>query len=640
MNASPDFQQLQQSRLLLQARLSETRRSYDGLRSQLAQHQSRLTWQPDVKAVLDALQKREHERTVGAYEQLLTALMQDVLPGSRELVMDLHTHAGVPALDLFIRKSNGPLEDALHGTGGSVTNILSAGLRAIALVRSGKRRFMVMDEADCWIKPLWAPRFAEVIQQMAQELNVQILMISHHSETIFPTIRHKLLLEKGADGLHAQWSPSSDIPVWEDEQEGIRSITLEDFQSHKFTHLSLSPGVTFLSGDNDIGKSAAVRALRSIFLGEGSNTVIRHGQKSARVTLDFGPHHVLQWERHSKGKVIETYRHYQAALGADNFIQATDGAKSVPDWLEPTFGIGLIDGLDVQLCHQKEPIFLLNKPSTVRAKALAIGDDAGHVQAMLSIDKRETLDARSAIKTGEKTLERMSRAILALSPIQNSQENWDQLHRFDLEAQERQAQLVQARQLLHRWLAGEAKRQALGELANSQAPDLPLLKTQSDWKPLAKRWQVSGQKAQALLALQETSFTATPPTLQAPAMVELGQRWERAGTTQAILAEPLARPALSIPQPVLQPAAVQLEARWRKNVARHQALEPLGVPFPPLPSSGDEVLALHDLGERWQSSQQQLHHCTHSLEEVANQEAKVRQDKALCPTCGQFWQPA
>lgn len=640
MNASPDFQQLQQSRLLLQARLSETRRSYDGLRSQLAQHQSRLTWQPDVKAVLDALQKREHERTVGAYEQLLTALMQDVLPGSRELVMDLHTHAGVPALDLFIRKSNGPLEDALHGTGGSVTNILSAGLRAIALVRSGKRRFMVMDEADCWIKPLWAPRFAEVIQQMAQELNVQILMISHHSETIFPTIRHKLLLEKGADGLHAQWSPSSDIPVWEDGQEGIRSITLEDFQSHKFTHLSLSPGVTFLSGDNDIGKSAVVRALRSIFLGEGSNTVIRHGQKSARVTLDFGPHHVLQWERHSKGKVIETYRHYQAALGADNFIQATDGAKSVPDWLEPTFGIGLIDGLDVQLCHQKEPIFLLNKPSTVRAKALAIGDDAGHVQAMLSIDKRETLDARSAIKTGEKALERMSRAILALSPIQNSQDNWDQLHRFDLEAQERQAQLVQARHLLHRWLAGEAKRQALGPLANSQAPDPPLLKTQSDWKPLAKRWQVSGQKAQALQALQETSFTAIPPTLQSPALVELGHRWERAGITQAILAEPLARPALSIPQPVLQPAAVQLEARWRKNVARHQALEPLGAPLPPLPSSGDEVLALHDLRERWQSSQQQLRHCTHSLEEVANQEAKVRQDKALCPTCGQFWRPA
>ena len=639
MNAPPDFQHLQQSRLLLQARLAETRRSYDALRSQLAEHQSRLTWQPDVKAVLDALQKREHERTVGAYEQLLTALMQDVLPGSRELVMDLHTHAGAPALDLFIRKSNGPLEDALHGTGGSVTNILSAGLRAIALVRSGKRRFMVMDEADCWIKPLWAPRFAEVIQQMAQELNVQILMISHHSETIFPTIRHKLLLEKGADGLHAQWSPSSDIPAWEDDQEGIRSITLEDFQSHKFTHLSLSPGVTFLSGDNDIGKSAVVRALRSIFLGEGSNTVIRHGQKSARVTLDFGPQHLLQWERHSKGKVIETYRHYQAALGADNFIQATDGAKSVPDWLEPTFGIGLIDGLDVQLCHQKEPIFLLNKPSTVRAKALAIGDDAGHVQAMLSIDKRETLDARSAIKTGEKTLERMSRTILALSPVQNSQNNWDQLHQFDLEAQERRSQLAEARQLLERWHAAEEKRQALGALAVYQAPDLPLLKTQADWKPLARRWQSGMQKAQALRTLQEASFTVTPPSLHAPALVELGQRWERAGATLSILNETIARPGLDIPQPVLPQAAVQLEERWRKNVARLQALEPLATPLPALPSSGQDMFVLHDLGKRWQSSQQQLHKCAHSLEEVANQEKEVRQDKALCPTCGQLWQP-
>lgn len=637
---NPDFHQLQQSRLVLQARLAETKRSYESLRSQVAHHQARLNWQPDVKAVLDALQKKEHERTVGAYEQLLSALMQDVLPGPRELVMDLHTHGGVPALDLYIRKGNGPLEDALHGTGGSVTNILSAGLRAIALVRSGKRRFMVMDEADCWIKPAWAPRFAEVIQQLAEELNVQILMISHHPETLFPMIRHKLLLERGADGLHAQWSPSSDIPVWEEDQEGIRSITLEDFQSHKFTHISLSPGVTFLSGDNDIGKSAVVRALRSVFLGEGSSTAIRHGQKSTRVTLDFGPQHFLQWERFAKGKVIETYRHYKADQGPEHSIQATDGAKTAPDWLEPTFGIGLIDGLDVQLCHQKEPIFLLNKPSTMRAKALAIGDDAGHVQAMLSIDKRETAEARSTIKNGEKTLERMSRTMLVLSPIQNSQDDWEQVQGFQQAAQERQTRLEEARHLLERWARAQSQAAALEGFAVAEPVEVPILKSNPEWGYLAQRWKGSQRKLDALTSIAQSTFDTSVPVLQAPAAADLERRWRRSSNTQQALASVVSQPLPALPQPSLSPGLLQLESWWHRNLSRLDALKDLVTPFPSLPSVGEAVGALRELGQRWEGSQRQLQECSHTLKKVSDDEQALRHHKALCPTCGQVWQPA
>lgn len=635
----PIFQNLHETRLVLLARQSETKRAYDTLRSQMAFYQDRLTWQPDVKTVLDTLQRKEHERTVGAYEQLLTALMQDVLPGPRELVMDLHTHGGVPALDLFIRKGSDPLEDALHGTGGSVTNILSAGLRAIALIRSGKRRFLVMDEADCWIKPQWAPRFAEVIQQLAVELNVQILMISHHSESIFPTIRHKLLLERGADGLHAQWSPSSEIPVWEDGQEGIRSITLEDFQSHKFTHISLSPGVTFLCGDNDIGKSAIVRALRCVFLGEGSKTVIRHHQKSTRVTIDFGPQHFLQWERFPKGKILETYRHYEGEKGPSDPIQAADGAKAVPDWLEPTFQIGLIDELDVQLRHQKEPIFLLDKPSTVRAKALAIGDDSGHVHAMLAIDKKETADARSSIKQGEKALERMSRVLLALNPVLASQDHWEGVKRQQNAFSERQSELEELTLLSARWSGSKQRQQALQALGQVAMPMIPKLMFKPELESLARQWRVSHQKFQALEAMTASRLPQAP-TLKAPPLEALERRWAQADKTYQSLAPAVRRPLASLPQVSLSQDLVQLEARWRRSGARQVALALISPPFPPLPPRGRELGDLEELLTRWSSNTEKSHSSQQQLSQLRQEEEELRQHQALCPTCGQLWQPS
>ena len=633
---------LRRPRLALEARHDQSKRLYRDLHAQVLAHQARLSWQPEVKQVLETLQSREHERAVGAYEQMLTALLQDVLPGPQEVVMDLHAHGGLPALDIFRRKGLGqPLEDVLNGAGGSVANVLSTGLRAIALIRSGKRRFLVLDEADCWIKPAWAPRFASVIQQLAEQMNVQVLMISHHDESLFPMIPHRLRLERHAQGLAAQWSPSAEQPMWDPTQIGLRSILLEDVQSHVATHLPLAAGVTLLCGDNDIGKSTVVTALRAVFLGEANDTVIRHHCKSARVTLDFGPDHVLRWERHAKGKVREGYRLYRPEDGADRPLHATNGAKAVPDWLEPALGIGPIEGMDVQIGLQKEPIFLLNKPSTLRARALAIGQDAGHVQAMMAIDKRENADAKNAIKQGEQQLEQLQRAMGATQPLVDRRAGWEELERQSVSLDASRQEMEVYQDLARRWRTAVDRASALDALTHGASPTVPTLNADPRHHQLKNRWSRAAQLTSALRGLGERTTRTAPLPPQAPRLVALAERWRQVQRRRDALAHMGQRPELGLPadlSPIGQWRA--LAQRWRSADRRQLAFVRLTQNTAPAPIATRAGAAVAQaLLLRWRTALSDRSLAHQGLAGLTEQEQQLALSSATCPQCGQTWSP-
>lgn len=400
---SEDIKYINETLSQMLAKKSLLEKEYNALKSEVSLSMVRVSWQPDVKEFLDYLQWQEHEKSVGAYEKLLSAFMEEVLPGYRKVVFELTTERNAPALNIFIKKGeNMPPEDALMGTGGSVTNILVTGLRIISLLRSGKRKFLVLDEPDCWLNPDYIPAFSKVINEMAKELGIQIFLISHYVNSTFSGIDHTVHLYRNGSKLDT--NILGEIPSWEDHEEGIKSIMLRDFQAHTDTYIPLSPGVTLFTGDNDIGKSAVVTALRSIFYGKGNKTNIRHFCDKTSVSIEFTGNRLLCWERNNKGKYKESYIMLDENHDIDNPLHRSDGA-SMPDWLMEETGIGLIDGLDIQLAWQKEPLSLLGEAPPMRAKALAVGSEADYVQGMMSLAKDDFNDAKSLVKQGEKKLE-------------------------------------------------------------------------------------------------------------------------------------------------------------------------------------------------------------------------------------------
>lgn len=380
---------------------------YKAMREKLRIAEQEISDYEAINAILECAQQAEHESTIGVYEKLLTALIEDTLDNNRKIKMNLAIERGMPALEIYSEKEEGKLEDIYSSNGGSINNIVSVGLRAISLIRSKKRRLLILDESDCWLKGDYIPKFGAVIQQLSERLGIQIVMISHHNEENFSDIRNKLAISRNGDTLKAEWKSSygSEPPKWDLKDEGIRSLYLENFQSHKNTYIPLGKNVTLITGDNDIGKSVIVNALRAVFYGESNDTQINHQATETKVSVEFDRNKLLIWQRKLKGKPKVSYTLIDDKRGLDNPIHYYEGAKEVPDWVRIDFGIDYIDDLDVQLGHQKRPVFLLDEPNSKKAKSLAIGNSENYLFKMMELAKQDLKNNKDFVKRAREQLE-------------------------------------------------------------------------------------------------------------------------------------------------------------------------------------------------------------------------------------------
>ncbi len=147
-----------------------------------------------VGAALEQLSAELFQQFLDVVQQKLTLALQEILEQPIALRADSDFKRGAATVDFYI-EHNGHREDILRGQGGSVANILSVGLRLFALTTLDEqhhRRFLVLDEQDCWLRPDLVPRFVKMIRDAGQALGFQILMISHHDVGMFRKFADKI----------------------------------------------------------------------------------------------------------------------------------------------------------------------------------------------------------------------------------------------------------------------------------------------------------------------------------------------------------------------------------------------------------------------------------------------------------------
>ena len=141
-------------------------------------------------AVEEALEKLGHQlfgELAAVLETNLTAALREVLEQPITLKVDRQFKRGVATMSFHIER-DGQHEDILRGQGGSVSNVLSVGLRLFALTSLDEkqhRRFLVLDEQDCWLRPDLVPKLVKIVHQAGKALKFQVLMISHHDVSAF-----------------------------------------------------------------------------------------------------------------------------------------------------------------------------------------------------------------------------------------------------------------------------------------------------------------------------------------------------------------------------------------------------------------------------------------------------------------------
>jgi len=362
----------------------------------------------DAKNVLDTLRQRVHHRTVGQYEQLLTALMSEVLPEQskdRAISITLSEVRDKTSMDFNVLRSDGALESIYDGNGGALTNVVSAGLRLIALHKAKLtlRQFLVFDEPDCWIAPSRVPDFYRVLSEASRSLGIQMVAIAHHDSSVFKEFdAHFVRLSPSENGI----SVDNDSTQWENGQTGIRSIRLQNYRSHIDSFITLGPEVTVITGVNNLGKSAVIDALRAICYGEAGDDVIRHGENVAEVDIDLGVNHLV-WKRNRKGNPKEVYQ--LVAYDGTLIREENKSRGAAPEWVEAidVMGIGIVDNLDIQIAHQKKPVFLLDLKPSERTGILSVGRESIWVDRMIASYGKINKDDRQTIRLGEERLTKL-----------------------------------------------------------------------------------------------------------------------------------------------------------------------------------------------------------------------------------------
>lgn len=175
----------------------------------------------------------------------------------------------------------------------------------------------------------------------------------------------------------------------------LKSIRLQNFQSHEDTVVYFAPTVTAIVGLNNHGKSAVFRALKKVVRNEPEGTTfIRDGQKQCEITVTTDAGSVIRRVRSDGASDANMY----VANGTEF---AKFGKTGIPEEVKAVLGVsdpqqfGDIE-FDLNFQDQLEPLFLVvgQGLASVRGKVLGKITGVDAVQRAIqygAAEERETL---------------------------------------------------------------------------------------------------------------------------------------------------------------------------------------------------------------------------------------------------------
>lgn len=411
---------------------------------------ARVETKEDVNAMLEKIQQAEYQQTIGSYSSLLTALVHDVVGDDIEILVDMYTKNGAPAIKIYEHAAGEPeFKKAVYKNSGALMNTVSAGLRMIATAKSGGRRFLMLDEADCWLPPARVPMFYNVLLKMCKEFDFQIVVISHHPPELLGPCRVVRLQpgpeevveethnedagkrrskknlaqpKKNRTALVKNVSGGVSWNELDEERPGVRKLRGVNFATMKDLTIELDPYLTAICGDSYVGKSRIPQLFRTMFYGEiDGDEHLRHGQSSYQIEVELEHGKTVEFSRDSSRNPVNKWvmRQGDKTLEYNGQICSTGGVNT-PDWLEPMTGI-INNDMALQISGQVSSVFLLDLENTAQARALAVGQEVQWLHEMQGTYKDHVREWNKSIKSGEESINSLRQRIAALDGLDEAQ---------------------------------------------------------------------------------------------------------------------------------------------------------------------------------------------------------------------------
>ncbi|MFQ2234960.1 AAA family ATPase [Aeromonas dhakensis] len=337
-----------------------------------------------MKEFIAVLSEKTVEKTLAIYNDLLTAIVRDVmLDDTESIYIDAIVNSRNKLEVSIVSKRNGYVEDVSTSRGGSVKSIVGAAMRFISIALSGNRRFVVFDEVDSFLKKEYVPAFANVLGRLASEIGVQCIYISHHDPELFASHARVIEILKSSDASGLKVNVVNEGPQIvpakyyfnADLVAGyIRSITLTNIVNYKDTIVPLSPGLTVLTGDNDIGKSSLVYALDGLISRSRQSHLISHKQTVGTVSLELEDGNALSYAINNKNETV-----VYTLTDKDNAIvynETVSRGGEIPKWIDSYLCMPILGDSNLYISQQMSPPFIVDPSLSAsrRAELVDLGD--------------------------------------------------------------------------------------------------------------------------------------------------------------------------------------------------------------------------------------------------------------------------
>lgn len=428
------------------------------LHKNVVENKNWLEKQPIMQDFLNKLQFMLQEKNISFFNSLMTALSNDVIHSNnasedkpKEINFDLSVKNGMPALKINAKTFDNNFEKI---TSGGLKNVIATGLRVLALWRLtvnentsshkgefSHRKFIFMDEPDCWIGNQSMPNYAKLLGQLAEHFNLQILMVTHKDVDYFkPYAKVYELKNNGFVSLNLL----SDIEHNESKEDYIESVHLQNFKSFKDSKIELNPKLTVIVGKSDTGKSVIMEAFNAVLNNQSDDDVIRHFENKASVNITLynkAQRYNVLWERVRKTntdypqKVRYRLYSYNSQSNQNDLLSDEFNSHNTPEQIISCLKMKKLDNVDIHLGTQDDMTFLFNPriSDQERAKILSLGKESSYIHKMMDGLKSKTREKRAEIKINEKRYNLLTDNISTLFLIDPENAEYNELIRQEQE---------------------------------------------------------------------------------------------------------------------------------------------------------------------------------------------------------------
>ncbi|WP_100404416.1 AAA family ATPase [Bacillus solitudinis] len=205
----------------------------------------------------------------------------------------------------------------------------------------------------------------------------------------------------------------------------IKSVRLENFQSHLDTHLDLHDGLNVLVGQSDSGKTAVLRGIRWVLFNLPRGTdFIKVGADFVRVSITFSHETTIIRERTSSKN-----RYIIRKPDQDDLILEGFGTH-VPEEVIRAHGMNSLridrdHELFLHISQQLDGPFLLEQTGSLRAKTIGRISGAHYLDMAIRDTSKDISQLQQRVKLDEQEITELSDQLQPFQMLTSSKEKLD-----------------------------------------------------------------------------------------------------------------------------------------------------------------------------------------------------------------------